>query len=180
VLVKIKLKNSNDNVLVDDKVYEFLTADPYLSQIKFVDNLRKHSSGCVVFQKTWRKAEGGYKTETIYLHKLLAEKYLADTKSDDNNLVGAKNGDKLDCRLENVAWRSRSVASRQRKSSSKAGYTGVYRENNRYRAVISIERKSVHLGMFDSAEEAAEAYNRKSRELFGEEGKINKIKSRKG
>jgi hypothetical protein len=32
--------------------------------------------------------------------------------------------------------------------------------------------------MFDSAEEAAEAYNRKSRELFGEDGKVNKIKSR--
>jgi hypothetical protein len=178
VLVKIKLKNSDDNVIVDDKVYEYLTTDPYLSQIKFVDNLRRHSSGCVVFQKTWKKAEGGYKTETIYLHKLLAEKFLMDTKSKSNNLVGAKNGDKLDCRLENIAWRSRSVASRQRKTSSKAGYTGVYQENNRYRAVISINRKSVHLGMYNSAEEAAEAYNRKSRELFGEDGKVNKIKSR--
>jgi hypothetical protein len=178
VLVKIKLKNSDDNVIVDDKVYDYLTSDPYLSQIKFVDNLRRHSSGCVVFQKTWKKAEGGYKTETIYLHKLLAEKFIMDTKSKSNNLVGAKNGDKLDCRLENIAWRSRSVASRQRKTSSKAGYTGVYQENNRYRAVISINRKSVHLGMFDSAEEAAEAYNRKSRELFGEDGKVNKIKSR--
>jgi hypothetical protein len=178
VLVKIKLKNSDDNVIVDDKVYDYLTADAYLSQIKFVDNLRRHSSGCVVFQKTWKKAEGGYKTETIYLHKLLAEKFLMDTKSSANNLVGAKNGDKLDCRLENIAWRSRSVASRQRKTSSKAGYTGVYQENNRFRAVISINRKSVHLGMYDTAEEAAEAYNRKSRELFGENGKVNKIKTR--
>ena len=101
-----------------------------------------------------------------------------DTKSSANNLVGAKNGDKLDCRLENIAWRSRSVASRQRKTSSKAGYTGVYQENNRFRAVISINRKSVHLGMYDTAEEAAEAYNRKSRELFGENGKVNKIKTR--
>jgi hypothetical protein len=176
VLVKIKLKNSDDNVLVDDYVYEYLTKDPYLSQIKFVDNLRKHSSGCVVFQKTWKKPEGGYKTETIYLHKLLAEKYLGDQKTNVKKLVGAKNGDKLDCRLDNILYRSRSVASRQRKTSSKAGYTGVYQENQRYRAVISINRKSVHLGMFDTPEEAAEAYNKKSRELFGEEGKVNKIK----
>ncbi len=176
MLVKIKLKNSDDNVVVDDHVYEFLTNDPYLSQIKFVDNLRKHSSGCVVFQKTWKKAEGGYKTETIYLHKLLAEKFLADQRSKVKNLVGAKNGDKLDNRLDNILWRSRSVASRQRKTSSRAGYTGVYQENNRYRAVISINRKSVHLGMFDTPEEAAEAYNKKSRELFGDEGKVNKIK----
>jgi hypothetical protein len=176
VLVKIKLKNSDDNVIVDDHVYEFLTNDPYLAQIKFVDNLRKHSSGCVVFQKTWKKAEGGYKTETIYLHKLLAEKFLAEQRSKIKNLVGAKNGDKLDNRLDNILWRSRSVASRQRKTSSRAGYTGVYQENNRYRAVISINRKSVHLGMYDTPEEAAEAYNKKSRELFGDEGKVNKIK----
>jgi hypothetical protein len=176
VLVKITLKNSDDNVIVDDYVYEYLTKDPYLSQIKFVENLRKHTSGCVVFQKTWKKPEGGYKTETIYLHKLLAEKYLGNQKTNVKKLVGAKNGDKLDCRLDNILYRSRSVASRQRKTSSKAGYTGVYQENQRYRAVISINRKSVHLGMFDTPEEAAEAYNKKSRELFGEEGKINKIK----
>jgi hypothetical protein len=29
--------------------------------------------------------------------------------------------------------------------------------------------------MYDTAEEAAEAYNRKSRELFGDEGKQNKV-----
>jgi hypothetical protein len=176
VLVKIKLKNADDSVIVDDKVYDYLTQDPYLAQVKFVDNLRKHSSGCAVFQKTWKKADGsGYKTETIYLHKLIAEKFLPDYRSSAKNLVGAKNGDKLDCRSENIVWRSRAIASRQRKTSNDIGYTGVYRENNRYRAVISANRKSIHLGMFDTAEEAAEAYNRKSRELFGEDGKVNKI-----
>jgi hypothetical protein len=30
--------------------------------------------------------------------------------------------------------------------------------------------------MYDTAEEAAAAYNKVSRELFGEEGKINKLK----
>ena len=179
VLYKVKLKNADDTVLLDDKVFEFLTTDPYLVKVDFVNNLRKHSSGCAVFQKTWKKADGGYKTETIYLHKLIAEKFLQETKDGKNNLVGAKNGNKLDCRLENLLYRSRSVASRKRKTSSKIGYTGVYKENNRYRAVISVNRKSVHIGMFDTAEEAALAYNKKSRELYGDNGKINVIKSRK-
>jgi hypothetical protein len=74
-----------------------------------------------------------------------------------------------------LQWRSRSVASRQRKTSSNTGYTGVYRENNRFRAVISVDKKSHHLGMFDTPEEAAEAYNRKSKEVFGDQGKINRI-----
>ena len=176
MLYKVKLKNASDTVLLDDAVYDYLTSDPYLVKVDFINNLRKHSSGCAVFQKTWKLARGGYKTETIYLHKLIAEKFLSTSKTKKKNLVGAKNGNKLDCRLENLIYRSRSVASRQRKTSSKVGYTGVYKENNRYRAVISINRKSVHIGMYDTPEEAAMAYNKKSKELYGDDGKINIIK----
>ncbi|MBK8043014.1 MAG: hypothetical protein KBG02_05155 [Haliscomenobacter sp.] len=179
MLYKVKLKNAEDSVLLDDKTYEYLTTDLYLVKVDFINNLRRHSSGCAVFQKTWKKADGGYKTETIYLHKLIAEKFLVTDKSSEKNLVGAKNGNKLDCRLENLIYRSRSVASRKRKTSSKVGYTGVYKENNRYRAVISINRKSVHIGMFSTAEEAALAYNKMSRKLYGEEGKLNVLKTRK-
>ncbi len=176
MLYKVKLKNADETVLLDDNVYEYLTSDPYLVKVDFINNLRRHSSGCAVFQKTWKKAEGTYKTETIYLHKLVAERFLSQDKSSSNNLVGALNGNKLDCRLENLAFRSRAVASRQRKTSSKTGYTGVYKENKRYRAVISINRKSVHIGMYDTPEEAAMAYNKKSMELYGKDGKINVIK----
>ncbi len=176
MLYKVKLKNADDNVLLDDHVYEWLTSDSYLKKVNFVNNLRKHSSGCAVFQKTWKKNDGTFKTETIYLHKLIAEKYLSDTKSKENNLVGAKNGNKLDCRLENLVYRSRSISSRKRKTSSKTGYTGVYQENNRFRAVISINRKSVHIGMFDTPEEAALAYNKKSKEIYGSSGKQNIIR----
>ena len=178
MLYRVKLKNAEDHVLLDSDVYEYLVSDPYLVKINFIDNLRRHSSGCAVFQKTWRKASGKYKTETIYLHKFIAEKFLAHLKSDKKNLVGAKNGNKLDCRLGNLIYRSRAVASRKRKTSSRVGYTGVYQENNRYRAVISVGRKTVHIGMYATAEEAALAYNRKSKELFGENGKINVIRQR--
>lgn len=176
MIYKVKLKNSDDTVLLDDHVYETLNNDPYLSKVNFMNNLRKHSSGCAVFQKTWKKADGNFKTETIYLHKLIAEKFLADQRKGNKRLVGARNGDKLDCRLENLTYRSRSIASRQRRTSSKTGFTGVYKEHNRYRAVISVSGKSVHIGMFDTPEEAAAAYNKLSKEVYGDEGKINKVK----
>nr|MBP7274132.1 HNH endonuclease [Saprospiraceae bacterium] len=131
MIYKIKLKNADDVVKIDDQTYEYLTTDDYLRSVKFIDNLRRHSSGCVVFQKTWKKSSGDFKVETIYLHKLLAEKFLPKGKTDTNNLVSAKNGDKLDCRIENLVWRSRTVASRLRKSSNESGYTGVYKEHNR-------------------------------------------------
>jgi hypothetical protein len=177
MIYKVKLKNSDDTVLIDDFVYEWLTTDPYLGKVDIINNLRKHSSGCAVFQKTWKRAaDAGFKTETFYLHKIIAEKFLTEQCSDQRNLVGARNGDKLDCRVENLMYRSRAVASRQRRTSSQTGFTGVYHENGRFRAVISVEGRSIHIGMFDSAEEAASAYNKVSRETYGEEGKINRVR----
>lgn len=171
---QVQLKNSADKATVDKSVFEELSQDPHLSAINFFNNLRLHSSGCIVFQKTYKKkASAGYRTETIYLHKIIAERYLKHTKKADASLVGCKNGDKRDCRLENLEYRSRSVASRKRKTSSKVGYTGVYKENSRFRAVISQNRRSLHIGMFSTAEEAARAYNAKSIELYGDAGKIN-------
>jgi hypothetical protein len=175
VLYKIKLKNADESVVVDDFVYEYLTTEPYLAKIGFVDQLRKHSSGCAFFQKAWTQEDKSYKTETIYLHKLIAEKWIATQKTSEKRLVGAINGDKLDCRVENLIYRTRSVASRQRKTTSGTGYTGVYQENSRFRAVISSKGKTMHLGMFDTAVEAAIAYNKRSFELFGGDGKINKV-----
>ena len=174
---QLTLKNAPDRAFIDEKVFAELSRDPHLSTINFFTNLRKHSSGCVVFQKTYKKPgkTAGYRTETIYLHKFIAERYLSDQKEGERKLVGCKNGNKLDCRLENLEYRTRAVASRKRKTSSQAGYTGVYQENNRFRAVISVNRRSIHIGMFATAEEAAMAYNAKSRELFGDEGKINII-----
>lgn len=161
---------------MDQHVYLALRATPRLQRLGFLDNLRLHSSGCVVFQKARRCDDtGAYRTETIYLHKLIAERYLAGTRTAERKLVGCRNGNKLDCRLANLEYRSRSTSSRKRRSSSKLGYTGVYQENNRYRAVISVNRRSVHIGMFATAEEAARAYNRRSIELYGAAGKVNRI-----
>jgi hypothetical protein len=59
--------------------------------------------------------------------------------------------------------------------TSKTGYRGVTKEKNRYRAVIYHERKAHNLGFFDTPEEAAKAYNKKSLELFGETGSLNDV-----
>ncbi len=172
----MKLKNAENHILIDDIVYEFFSTDPYYVSVDFLNQLRIHSSGCCVFQKTWKRTDGSYKTETVYLHKFIAEKWLSQLKTVTDNLVGSKDGNKLDCRLDNLCWRSRAVASRQRRTNNAIGYTGVYRENSRFRAMITIEKKSVHIGMYDTPEEAALAYNKRSKELYGDDGKVNKLR----
>ena len=179
MLYKVKLKNAEETVTLDDKVYHHLTTDPYLVKIDFVNNLRKHSSGCAVFQKSWKRADGLYKIETIYLHRYIAEKFLETPPSSKMKLVGAKNGNKLDCRLENLEWRTRSTSSRNRKTTSKTGYTGVYMENKKYRAIITINGKAVHIGMYNTPEEAARAYNKRAKEIYGDDARLNKIKRKK-
>lgn len=174
---KIKLKNREDEyVIIDDKSYEHLKTDKYLSSIKFLDNLRAHSNGYAVFQRCITTKKGPI-YETIYLHKYLAEKFVKRPKSDKKLFVRFKDGNVLNAQLDNLEYVTMNMLRRQMKNfKSRSGYRGVTKEKNRYRAVLYHERKAHNLGFFKTAEEAAEAYNKKSRELFGETGSLNVIK----
>lgn len=162
----LKIKDIDDFVILDDLGFKYITEDKNMVVLKLSDNLRLHSSGCVFFQKKIKVSFLNYKTTTIYLHKLLAETFKSNDKTKINNLVGFVNGNKLDCRLNNLIYRSRADASRNRKTSSKTGFKGVYKEYNRYRSVIYINGKSKHLGMFNTAEDAARAFNEMSKMLY--------------
>ncbi len=185
---KIPRKNREDNelikatpntksVLVDYSVYEELTNNEYFTKIELISHLREHSGGYAVFQKAWKKADGSFKIETIYLHKYIAEKYIPfpEELKGQKVVVNLKNGDRLDCRLENLEWVTMSMAARRSRCSSKTGYRGVYKEKKGgYRSTIYINKVRVHLGMFPTALEAAEAYNKRSLEEFGELPRLKK------
>lgn len=178
MIVKIQLKNSTKCVLVDDVVYEYLKNNDYLSGIDFLHNLREHSSGRAVFQKSWKMSNGAYKTETIYLHKLIAERFIEKPSSYEGNLIRVINNNRLDCRLKNLEWSNRAEIKRNISTTrNKTGYIGVFKDRYNYRAVIYKDRKPIPLGSFKTAEEAAIAYNQKSIELFGKTRSLNKIKS---
>jgi hypothetical protein len=170
------------SVIVDFDIYEKLAQNEYLASIGFLKSLRLHSGGYAVFQKGWRKCDGSYKIETIYLHKLIGEKYLPKPENPENHklVINLKNGNKLDCRLENLEWVNMSVTARRSRVQNKSGYRGVYREKNGcFRATIYINKKRVHIGMFKTAEEAAKAYEKYALENFGEIPKKAKIKRAK-
>lgn len=173
----LKLKNAEDSAILDEQSLEFIMSDEHLTMIKFVDNLRRHSSGYAFFQKNWRQLDGSYKCETIYLHKMLAEKFIPQQSSDKRLFVRFNNGNPLDCRFENLEWTTLSnVVRNTSKTENKLGYRGVVQDRKKFRAVIYQDRKPINLGSFNTPEEAAEAYNKKSVELFGETRSVNMIK----
>lgn len=176
MLYKLTLKNSDKTAIVDAEVYDYISKNPYLQKIKFLENLRIHSRGYAFFQKNWKQKDGSYKSETIYLQKLVAQNFIDKPESKERLLVRFINGNTLDCRIKNLEWSTLSnVVRNTKKTDNKLGYRGVVKHGKKYQAIIYVKRKAINLGSFDSPEDAALAYNRKSIELFGETKSLNRI-----
>lgn len=82
------------------------------------------------------------------------------------------NGNKIDNRISNLRQASRHENARNRglQSNNKTGYVGVRKPRGcrRYTATIGINGQQKRLGLFDTAEEAAEAYRIAAASLHGE------------
>jgi len=88
-------------------------------------------------------------------------------------------GNKLDNRRENLR------AATPHQNSCNCGvclrhtssFKGVdfHKPAKRWRALIAVDGKRIHLGLFDSREQAAAAYNAASLKYHGEYGRVNVI-----
>lgn len=112
----------------------------------------------------WLKGEKKYKV--MYMHRIIAN---APQGMDVDHI----NGDKLDNRKENlrVCTRSENLHNLKGKSRSKSGLRGAYRELNRgdgcrWFSQMSVKGKMHHLGRFDTAKEAHEAYLKAHKEYY--------------
>ena len=86
------------------------------------------------------------------------------------------NGDTLDNRKSNLRIVTSAENSMNRKpyKSNKFGLKGISISEGKYiHARIKLDGKNIHLGTFDTIEEAAAAYNKAALELFGEFARIN-------
>ncbi len=179
---KIPLVNVvGHEVLLDEEGYNAVMNDPYLTSINFLKSLRAYSktSGYPFFQKSKMRKDGKQIFELVFLHHWLAERFLKKPETDKRLFLTSINGNRLDCRIKNLQWVTRSEMSRRvTGSKSRLGYRGVTKEHNRYRANLYDKGVDYFLGYYSTAEEAAEAYNKKSTELFGETASLNKITPR--
>lgn len=139
--------------IVDDEDYE------YLSQWK------------------WYCENSGYARRTFNSVSVLMHVLLMNYP--EKGQIDHINGNKLDNRRSNLRICSHQENNRNKsKAKGKTSkYKGVWfdKSRNRWQAYIDHEYKRYHLGRFKTEIEAAKAYNKKAKELFGQFAKLNKV-----
>ncbi len=110
----------------------------------------------------------GYKHE--YLHTFLMG-------SNSKEMVDHQDRNGLNCTRANLrpANRNENYRNRGAQSNNKAGYKGVYfnKTKKKWDAQISVGGKSMYIGRYETAEDAARAYDKRALELFGEFAYLN-------
>ncbi len=95
----------------------------------------------------------------------------------DKRLSDHKNCNGLDNRKQNLrlCTHSQNHQNQKKKINTNNKYKGTSWQNRRkkWRARIQFNRKEIHLGCFDDEIEAAKAYDKAAKELFGEFAKTN-------
>lgn len=106
-----------------------------------------------------------------YLHRFILNAH------DPKSPVDHENGDGLDCRRANIriSTTSQNMANTSKRRGNNP-YKGVHRARSLrspWKAEITHNYRSIHLGQFATPEDAARAYDAKARELFGEFARLN-------
>src|ERR1019366_4495373 len=99
---------------------------------------------------------GNGKTKIVYMHKILIP---------NNKYIDHINGNTLDNRRINLRICSNkdNVRNQKKSKANTSGYKGVHKLKRKlikqFTAQICVNGKSIHLGYFSTAQEAAQAYN---------------------
>ena len=109
----------------------------------------------------------------VLLHRLVSERIGLSM----NGVIDHINGDALDCRRENLqaCTHQQNIMKQRHQVRASSPYKGVMQFRDKWRARITIDGKTLHIGLFKTAVDAAKAYNAKAKELFGDFANLNEV-----
>jgi len=150
-------------VIIDIKGYKVLIDDFLASMILArIWHIADRKRG-IYFSTSVKFPDG--KWHDVKLHRFIRE-------APPDMLVDHKNGNHLDCRLENlrVCNTAQNTQNQPMKKSNKTGYRGVsfHKQMGKYRAAICYNGQYIHIGYFETPEIAAENYKAVAKKLFRE------------
>ena len=121
-----------------------------------------------VLQHNWYYSKSGYpRSYTARYHTL--HRFLLG-RQETGMVIDHINRDKMDNRLENlrVITQKENSYNRTKNANSVNSYKGIIKAGSLFNAVISKDKKRYILKGFETAEDAASAYDAMAEELFGE------------
>lgn len=147
--------------LVDDEDFE------YLNSFKWGRMLKGD------YAKKWRckRLVDKSSSDVVLMHRLIMG--VTDKRNVDHVDGNRLNNQKYNLRICSYMENSRNQKVRK---NNMTGYKGVMLERGRWRARIRYGGKNLHLGVFETAKEAAEAYNKAATSLFKGFARLNIIK----
>jgi hypothetical protein len=147
--------------LVDDEDYDFLMQWKWYA-------LHSHKDIYYARRNRYFTVDGVRKHTVVFMARAIMNPpaNMQVDHIDHNPLNNQKSNLRICCYLEN----NRNASKRINASTQ---YKGVLHVGNRIRAYIGINNKNKHLGSFKTEEDAARAYDKKAKELFGEFANLN-------
>jgi hypothetical protein len=149
--------------LVDDEDFDFLSQFSWSAW-----KTPHHNTWYAVARKEGRN---------VYMHRLLLD-------APPGIEVDHRDGNGLNNQRKNLRYASRSeqMMNTQKMKGKSSKYKGVswYKRYSKWMARVKKNGKYVFLGYFDDEEAAAQAYDVKARELFGEYARLNLPEKRGG
>jgi len=123
-----------------------------------------HQKGdCKYARRNKRHPDG--KQTTILMHREILSSPMIDHI--DGNGLNNKRTNLRPC------TNSQNSANRKKSKRNTSGFKGVCKRSKRWDAYIRVGGIQIHLGCFDTPEQAAHAYDRKAIEVFGEFARLN-------